>query len=39
MRVDFPRFETLNERALGEQAAAFYDLVIAPVIRLLKGQS
>ena len=42
MRVDYPEFERRNEVAGREQAAAVYELVIAPLARLLgllKGQS
>lgn len=38
MRVDFPEFEAVNERAGRAQAAAFYDLVIAPLVKWMRGQ-
>ena len=39
MRVDFPHFETLNQKAGGEQLGALYALVVAPLVKLLKGRS
>jgi hypothetical protein len=42
VRVDYPEFERLNEKAGREQALAVYELLIAPLARLLgivKGQS
>ena len=39
MRVDFPHFEVANERAGRAQAAAFYDLLIAPLMKWVRGQS
>ena len=42
MRVDYPDLERLNESAGRAQAEAVYELLIAPLARLLgilKGQS
>lgn len=36
MRLDFPHFEALNERAFNEQLAALHELMLS-VLRLLKG--
>jgi len=41
MRIDFPQFERVHEKAGRDLAAAVYELVIAPLARLLgilKGQ-
>jgi len=37
MRVDFPHFETLNQRAASAQLEALQDL-LARFLHLLKGQ-
>lgn len=39
MRVDYPQLESLHAKATREVVEALYELVIAPVAKLLKHKS